>query len=196
MDIQMDIKKIKIFQIVYLVLPLIIFQIFWLKTIVQLVFVPIYLYASYKYIKSNRSGIDSNRSDIDSSQKQGYKLNIGLVELLICLILLQVWVHFQGVQHLTYQSADFFVRNPMYNDLIRMDWPLKYDLQKQAENVQNVIGSDTVMFQYYMYFWLVPSGICKILGITQQFIQFIVLGTWFYRSYTWLVIVNLLCKRQ
>lgn len=173
MDIQIDIKKIKILQIVYLVLPLIIFQIFWLKTIVQLVFVPIYLYASYRYIKSNRS-------DIDSGQKQGYKLSIKLIELLICLILLQIWVHFQGVQHLTYQSADFFVRNPMYNDLIRMDWPLKYDLQKQAENVQNVIGSDTIMFQYYMYFWLVPSGICKILGITQQFTQFIVLGIWFY----------------
>lgn len=180
MDIQIDIKKIKILQIVYLVLPLIIFQIFWLKSIVQLIFVPIYLYASYRYIKSNRSDIDSNRRDIGSGQKQSYKLNIKLIELLICLILLQIWIHFQGVQHLTYQSADFFVRNPMYNDLIRMDWPLKYDLQKQAENVQNVIGSDTVMFQYYMYFWLVPSGICKILGITQRFTQFIVLGTWFY----------------
>lgn len=47
------------------------------------------------------------------------------------------------------QSSDFFFRNPIYNDLIRYDWPLVFP--------------DGNLFVYYFGFWLPPSLAAKFL---------------------------------
>lgn len=62
------------------------------------------------------------------------------------------------------QHADFVVRNPIYETLIRCDWPL-------AE-------ADGRHFIYYLAFWLPPALICKCFSWSDVFIANYVLTAW------------------
>ena len=65
---------------------------------------------------------------------------------------------------ITSQHADFVVRNPIYETLIRCDWPL-------AE-------ADGRHFIYYLAFWLPPALICKCFSWSDVFIVNYVLTAW------------------
>lgn len=69
------------------------------------------------------------------------------VVLVSCLIVVEmVGFHGHSLQH-----GDFFVRNPIYETLIRDAWPL--------------YNQDGEYFVYYMSFWLPPALLAKITGV-------------------------------
>lgn len=69
-----------------------------------------------------------------------------------------------GITGVAFQHADFVVRNPIYETLIRCGWPL--------------VGADGSHFIYYLAFWLPPALACKCLSCTDVFISGYVLTAW------------------
>lgn len=81
-----------------------------------------------------------------------------------CLVAILVWMLFSGIGGIGHQNLDYYVRNPILNDLTRFSWPLRYDLSQQSAEVQALCGSDTVGFVYYFFFWLPAAGLGKCFG--------------------------------
>ncbi|MFR3923670.1 MAG: hypothetical protein ACLTYN_18515, partial [Dysosmobacter welbionis] len=65
---------------------------------------------------------------------------------------------------ITSQHADFVVRNPIYETLIRCDWPL--------------VDAGGRPFIYYLAFWLPPALACKCFSCSDIFIINYVLTAW------------------
>lgn len=80
---------------------------------------------------------------------------------------LVVWLALSGIGGIGYQNLDFYVRNPLYADLVQRPWPLTYDLSLQPPAVQEICGSGTVGFVYYFFFWLPPALLARYLGLAQ-----------------------------
>lgn len=87
-----------------------------------------------------------------------------LAVYLCALLLSLLWLLAGGITGVVLQHADFVVRNPIYETLIRCDWPL--------------VDADGSHFIYYLAFWLPPALICKCLSCTDVFITGCVLTAW------------------
>lgn len=80
------------------------------------------------------------------------------------LLLSLLWLLAGGITGVTLQHADFVVRNPIYETLIRCDWPL--------------VDADGSHFIYYLAFWLPPALVCKCFSCTDIFLTSYVLTAW------------------
>lgn len=80
------------------------------------------------------------------------------------LALSLLWLLAGGMTGITSQHADFVVRNPIYETLIRCDWPL--------------VDAGDSHFIYYLAFWLPPALACKCLSCSDIFIINYVLTAW------------------
>ena len=67
-----------------------------------------------------------------------------------------LWLLAGGMTGITSQHADFVVRNPIYETLIRCDWPL--------------VDAGDSHFIYYLAFWLPPALACKCFSCSDIFI--------------------------
>ncbi len=75
----------------------------------------------------------------------------------LCVLALSLlWLLAGGMTGITSQHADFVVRNPIYETLIRCDWPL--------------VDAGGRPFIYYLAFWLPPALACKCLSCSDIFI--------------------------
>ncbi len=90
-----------------------------------------------------------------------------------------IWVLFSGIGGFTFQNSDFFVRNPVYRDLIERPWPVMFDLSEQREYVQSIVGSDRVAFSYYFCFWLPPALLSKLFA-GKELVSGLFLVAWAY----------------
>lgn len=80
------------------------------------------------------------------------------------LALSLLWLLAGGMTGITSQHADFVVRNPIYETLIRCDWPL--------------VDAGGSHFIYYLAFWLPPALACKCFSCSDIFIINYVLTAW------------------
>lgn len=92
------------------------------------------------------------------------RVQLSVWYLLLCAAALFVWMLFSGIGGFSYQNLDYYVRNPILNDLTQFAWPLRYDLSQQSTGVQALCGSDTVQFVYYFVFWLPAAALGKLFG--------------------------------
>lgn len=83
---------------------------------------------------------------------------------LCALALSLLWLLAGGMTGITSQHADFVVRNPIYETLIRCDWPL--------------VDAGDSHFIYYLAFWLPPALACKCFSCSDIFIINYVLTAW------------------
>lgn len=83
---------------------------------------------------------------------------------LCALALSLLWLLAGGMTGVTFQHADFVVRNPIYETLIRCDWPL--------------VDAGGRHFIYYLAFWLPPALACKCFSCSDVFIINYVLTAW------------------
>lgn len=166
-------------QILMLSFPFMLFSFTWFNDTVQLVILQftILLILCYIYIYIPKTN----------------EITVQLRLLVVVSTISFLWIYFSGIGGFSRQVDDYWVRDPIYNDLIQMDWPMVYDLQKQSESIQNVLGTDKVYMVYYLMFWVVPSFISKILGQTSGYtiISNLVLFIWSY-LYIILVMLNLI----
>lgn len=89
------------------------------------------------------------------------------------------------------QTGDFLARNPIYRDLCTYDWPIVYDLSKQSDAVQAVVGSGTVAFSYYLTYWLPPALLSKIFSFSEIGRN---LSLYFYTVFGIFLVVYNLCR--
>lgn len=83
----------------------------------------------------------------------------------LCVLALSLlWLLAGGMTGITSQHADFVVRNPIYETLIRCDWPL--------------VDAGDSHFIYYLAFWLPPALACKCFSCSDIFIINYVLTAW------------------
>lgn len=139
--------------LLYLLLPAALFAFGWLRLWALILSLTVLTVCGYALIHSL------------VRQKQYVSLPVWYLAVIAAALLF--WMFFSGIGNFSYQNMDYYVRNPIYNDLIDFSWPLRYDLSLQTADIQAICGSDHVGFVYYFVFWLPPALLSKLLGMRQ-----------------------------
>ena len=116
-------------------------------------------------------------------------LQISLKQLLLCASVSLFSCFILGIGGFWSQSYDWFVKNPLLNDLTLSDWPLILDFSNATSEVKSLCGEGRVGFVYYLFFYLPAAAIGKVFGslLVARFVIF------FWSAYgLWLVLVWLL----
>lgn len=140
----------------YIILPILIFLIGFLKFYISIPLVCAVVYSSYRCFKNL---YDSNA--VIETEKRNIK-SISIYILLFYLIL--VWLFFSGIGSFSFQNDDYMVRNPIFRDLINYKWPVIYDLSEMDSHITSITGTDKVMFVYYFTYWLPSALVGKLFG--------------------------------
>lgn len=85
---------------------------------------------------------------------------------LVVVAVVFAWIWFSGIGSTSYQNDDYFVRNPIYSDLVNYSWPVTYDLSQEPDLVREICGEGRVAFSYYYCWWLPAAALCKAFGFT------------------------------
>lgn len=172
-------KVIYLLSFLYVVLPILLFFIGWTRKTVLIIAVFVFALFVYRFVVG---GISESEDVILRTPKYYW---------IISIIALGFWVYLSGIGNFCYQNTDFWVRNPVYNDLCGLNWPIYYELSSEPEFVKNLIGYDRVFFSYYFAWWLVPAAISKLFG-AQAIISNLIL--YFYALTGALLAFYLLCR--
>lgn len=138
--------------IAYLILPILIFLIGFLRFYIAFPLACTVMYCAYK----------AYRNLYNSDCKIEIQGRWYLWTYLFALVVL--WIYFSGIGSFSYQNSDYIVRNPIFRDLINYKWPVIYDLSKMPNNITSITGTDKVMFVYYFTYWLPSAVIGKMCG--------------------------------
>ena len=133
-------RIVAILAIGYLVLPICIFFLTWLKLYLGIPATIILLFGFYRFVKTT------------------YLYNKNVLEIpinhfLLILILFLLWIWTTGIGNFLVSVYDPPWRNAIFRDLISYDWPLIYPDTGNA-------------LVYYFFYWLVPALFGKIFGWT------------------------------
>lgn len=123
----------------YLVLPIVIFVIGWMKWYWALPITTIVLVALILAIKSI--------PDIPSMEMDKRSLS----KFVIAVVLIGIWVLFSGIGGLTYQTSDHEYRTAIYRALVEYEWPVL-----SASGEKGLI--------YYIAFWMPAALVGKVFG--------------------------------
>ena len=138
---------------IFLALPVTVFYWGFLKLIWSVVFTAATFAAGFFLVR------DTAKADREITVRPLLFVSAAL----FCMI----WAFFSGIGEFTWTTADHTVRAAVLNDLVEYDWPVFYDLSTQSNPaVKEALGGETVAFAYYFTFWLIPSLIGKVFGIT------------------------------
>ena len=133
-------SKIKKWALIYVTLPLFIFFLGFVKPIFS---IPVFLVLSVAlYWAITDDNVYENKNN---------KITISKKQLIIFFFLFLLWTYFAGFNGFYYQSGDWSCRNPIFHDLVLMDWPVVY------ENNSALV--------YYIGFWLPAAAVTKIIGL-------------------------------
>ena len=121
--------------LLYLLIPNILFLLGWLVAVVAIPFCIALLGAAIWVVKQLPS------VNVRFTKNEIIRLFIVLAASLI--VVEMIGFHGHSLQH-----GDFFVRNPIYETLIRDEWP--------------IYNPDGQYFVYYLSFWLPPAFLAKI----------------------------------
>lgn len=132
---------------IYLLLPLFIFSIFWLRWYYVLVAIPFFVYLFYRIL------FNDNGSKSYSLFSKKNRQNWIIIILIIC-----GWVALSGIGKLVYQNNDHSWRNTMFEILCNYRWPVTGNIK--MDGVSSERG-----FSYYIGFWLPAAFVGKIFGV-------------------------------
>lgn len=131
-------RHLKTLSYCYLIIPIIVFCLGWIKPIFSIPLTIGLTAIIAKKIKDNKQAIDKEECFITNKQT----VAIFIVILLICIT--------AGLGGVFYQSSDWGWRNAVFRDLINYEWPVYYE---QTNNG----------LTYYIGFWLVPALVGKVM---------------------------------
>lgn len=134
----------------YMVVPIVIFFLTWLRWYVGIPSAFVLCLGLYIIVKGMKSG--NNPCLVIPA----FPFFIGLV----CLLL---WVAYSGLGGLFFQTGDIHYRNAVFRDLINYPWPVIYP------ETQNALF-------YYLIFWLVPALVGKVGGWAAANIALLIWG--------------------
>ena len=153
----MSVSSIFIYKssILYLVIPILIFFLGWLRLGIGLLCSALLLLATYLFFK-NINKTETSDTNIVLTKEYFFAF------IILFLFLLSTGnTGFFGSW-----SYDIPWRNAIYHDLIRQSWPVVYDYSNS-------------MLCYYMVFWLVPAAITSWLNLGELGSNIILL-LWMY----------------
>lgn len=128
-------KKIVAIAYLYMLIPICIFFLTWLKLWIGVIATGILIYGFYKMMKSNVY-----------SAEEYLKITPKTIIFLVLLVIFWCWIAGQG--GFFYQTWDNHYRNAIFRDLITHEWPVYYEAE----------GSALI---YYFAQWIVPAVIGK-----------------------------------
>ena len=130
----MQSRTLKIYSYIYLILPVLIFFIGYLKPIIS---IPISIGICFMLFFLIKQAMNEKEKVINKKNL----LVLFIIILIICIL--------AGQGGLFYQSADHHWRNAIFRDLVNFEWPVYYSNFNSALN-------------YYIGHWIVPASIGKI----------------------------------
>ncbi len=137
--------------VAYVVLPICIFFIGWLKPVFGIPFCILFLALAYRVWKE----ISRDRIELIDRATRSY----WITTVLICFF----WVYLSGIGGFSYQSDDHWARTAVYNDLCNHTWPVIFHNAQQNIEIRRIVGTEDVMFTYYYTWWLPAAGMAKLL---------------------------------
>lgn len=167
----------------YILLPVIIFLMKFTRPVYFAIGLVLFVYLLI--VAMNQPGVSSGFSNGQILNKKA------LLTIIATIVVFVIWIYFSGIGSYSYQNWDFWVRNPIYNDLISKPWPLYYNLSLQGQSVTNLIGGEWVAFAYYFTYWLTPAFLCKLLSLSYASSQLVL----FVHSLIGLIIIYYLLSR-
>lgn len=138
MNIQLKKKYFFVMAYLYMMLPVMIFMLTWLKIYVGIPMAAI-MAVGWVYIYRHDY---KNYSEV---------IQLPLKHICIIALLLFLWVILSGSGKLFYETADWHARNAIFRDLIDFPWPVVYEQKGTA-------------LVYYLLQWIVPAGFGKLFG--------------------------------
>lgn len=146
--------------VIYLVLPIIVFFLGYLRLPIAVISSLIMVSVSILAIKDWDKDPDGNSLD------NGFDLPVSF--LLITIIYAIIVTILTGVGELVWTTQDHAFRRAILNDLVNYDWPVIYDPATQTNpDVIRILDTNELQgFVYYFTFWTVPAVIGKLLGFT------------------------------
>lgn len=148
--VSIPVKYIVTVAYLYMVIPIVIFFLTWLRWYVGIPATVILCSGLYIIAK----GIKAGNSSI---------LVIPTIPFFIGLVFLFLWVAYSGLGGLFFQTGDIHWRNAVFRDLIDYPWPVIYP------ETQNALC-------YYLVFWLVPALVGKVGGWAAANIALLIWG--------------------
>lgn len=136
--IKLRYKCVSIITYIYILLPIILFLLNWLKIYIGIGTSALLIIGFLWIIKKD---ILTNEDIIE----------LPIASFIISFVLIAIWVVYSGLGGYFYQTGDNHWRNAIFRDLINYSWPVIYPETNNA-------------LIYYFNFWLVPALVGKILG--------------------------------
>jgi hypothetical protein len=136
MKINIPYKWLVLLSYLYMIIPISIFFVGYLKIGIGILFTVVIFGGLYFAMK-----------EYDSMGK----LEINIVHLAVLILLLLGWIYMSGIGGWTYQRWDWHGRNAVLHDLIDYTWPVVYPETGNA-------------LVYYFIYWMVPAVAGKLAG--------------------------------
>ena len=144
---------------IYLVLPVIIFFIGYLKIVWALLFSVI----TIGCVVLGFLDIAKKKPE-NALEERSVTLKTSYFIWLIPFALF--FIYLSGVGEFSWCVGDHRVRYAILNDLINYKWPVIYDFSTQHNPVvAEALGEGKVAFAYYFIFWMVPAVFGKLFGL-------------------------------
>lgn len=122
--------------IIYLLIPNIVYYLYWTKPAIAFAGIALLIYILYKNV----------------SQEIGYcKTFIHSKDICIALVLAVGLTLASGITGFAFQTMDHWCHNAKFQDLLQNDWPLRFP-------------SDRPVMAYYFGYYLVPAAFSKLTG--------------------------------
>jgi hypothetical protein len=134
----------------YLVFPVILFAIGWLKPLLA---IPLTILLCYAVIRSVR----------DYEDNRPVKLYTSTILISVFIILgVLYWVYLSGIGGFSFQNDDFDLRNATLRDLIDFNWPVIYNYPTEPQ-IHELAGHQGALVYYFTY-WLPSALFGKVFG--------------------------------
>ncbi len=134
----------------YLLLPLLIFAVGYLKWYVAVVTVIVAAVAVWQVCRSLAD------TEVESRPVPYQPVLLGVAVAITFLL---------GVGGYYTQSWDFVAKNPILNDLVLEPWPVIVRPQTMSQEIQQICGSQPLGLVYYFFFYLPAACVGKLAGI-------------------------------
>jgi hypothetical protein len=126
--------------VLILILPLMLFVLFWLNFFWSLLVTSFLIYLAKDFIPYIRSNFNE-------------VLEIKPMSFIFASLLLLAWIIYGGIGKIGYQNFDYIKHNSIYFDLMQTPWP-----------VQTLFENQPYYLVYYFAYYLVPAALGKIFG--------------------------------
>ncbi len=146
----MSSKSLFVQSVIYLSLPFLIFCIGFLHWYWASVLVVSLVWSCWAIVQSLESVLDLKR--------------ISLKQMMLCASASFFCCFILGIGGFWSQSYDWFVKNPLLNDLTLSEWPLIIDFSNATLEVKSLCGEGRAGFVYYLFFYLPAATIGKVFG--------------------------------